>query len=484
MRKLVFALCILLHMCMLCMLVRTNYYSFSFDEFYSIGSINDSFDTEYSLSIYINYLVRLLGMIGGDSYYVVKLIPVVVGMASVITILYLIYYYTNKCYAMVLFTVIMSFNSYVLFNHIYIRFYVFEELIYSLLCFFMFWGSVKKKRIFFLLAIISVLINIIYTKDLLALAIARVAIFSIICYVQRSKILNWLKKYHRRLIYCILFIFLLKCVFYVEVNDIISLNNTIKRYCTEQPVLLISLLTGYTLPVIFSILYKPSKEKMNIFIIWILTIVPIVAFILLFSHAYKMRAFVVFMPVGYLFVILVIKDMENLRLKIICAVIFLLSVLGSYFPQYNSNMTYQDVKKMFLSPKIYKETYLRDYSNIYSKAIDLKKHNYLLITLFTMEQFDYFFRIADIRLAPVGDNNIYRLSGKDIEEYLETIPQEQKSMSVFIIDKMAYSFVKDNEAYFRNLKQKYHVEDVSPWFEIVYLGKSIETHMEENVNET
>lgn len=51
-----------------------NAYCYSFDEYYSLGSADLSFHTQYRRSPYMNYLVRWVAMLAGKKYYAMKLI--------------------------------------------------------------------------------------------------------------------------------------------------------------------------------------------------------------------------------------------------------------------------------------------------------------------------------------------------------------------------------------------------------------------------
>jgi len=118
------------------MLVIVHYKGwYAFDETYHLFASNDFFKSisSYDRAPYINETIAWLTHMFGKSYYIYKLIPYIVSVISIGIMLYVLYHYIAHNYSMLLFTIMVSFHTVVLFNHIYIRMYVFDELMVSIL---------------------------------------------------------------------------------------------------------------------------------------------------------------------------------------------------------------------------------------------------------------------------------------------------------------------------------------------------------------
>ena len=110
---------------------------YAFDETYHISSSNAEFYkiSLYDRAVYINDIIRWLSEYIGKSYYVYKLIPFVLSGISFGALLYVLYHVVTHTYSIVIFTFIISFHGVIIYNHLYIREYIWDEAVWSVLVF-------------------------------------------------------------------------------------------------------------------------------------------------------------------------------------------------------------------------------------------------------------------------------------------------------------------------------------------------------------
>lgn len=108
---------------------------YHFDELYHIASSNPAFEavSKYHRAPPLNWMIKNLSDVLGNNYYVYKLVPLLLSSVVMGVVLFL----TNKltCHKITLFvvTLIMSFQSLMLCYHFYIRFYLWNEMIVAIL---------------------------------------------------------------------------------------------------------------------------------------------------------------------------------------------------------------------------------------------------------------------------------------------------------------------------------------------------------------
>ena len=161
-RRNVLVICILFYIMINAFLLVKSYGVYLIDEFYSLGSADLGFQTIYRRSIYINFLVSLFSKLFGKSYYVFKMIPEIVGFISFGCTLYLLNKLCKKDSSILIGSVALSFNALVLFNHIYIRHYVFQELVYMVGMVLVYKYTTENRKLRYIYLFIYFFIAIIY----------------------------------------------------------------------------------------------------------------------------------------------------------------------------------------------------------------------------------------------------------------------------------------------------------------------------------
>ena len=131
----IYWLCFFFFMLWQGILVLRYYGWYAFDEFYHVSSSNPAFDAVslYNRAPYLNKTIGFLTSVLGHSYYTYKLIPFVLSMISMAVILYLLDQLTDHTYPAILATLLMSGHALLVFNHLYIRMYVWDEAVIAIL---------------------------------------------------------------------------------------------------------------------------------------------------------------------------------------------------------------------------------------------------------------------------------------------------------------------------------------------------------------
>ncbi len=117
-----------------CLIVKYNGL-YDFDEMYHISSSDAHFHSisEYARAPYLNWLIRILSAVFGRNYYVYKSVPLVLSLISIGSLLYLSARMFRHRYNILLLTLLCAGHCVLACNHLYIRMYVWDEAAISLL---------------------------------------------------------------------------------------------------------------------------------------------------------------------------------------------------------------------------------------------------------------------------------------------------------------------------------------------------------------
>lgn len=179
---------------------------YAYDETYHISSSNSEFyDTSlYYGATYIGDIIHWLSGCIGKSYYVYKSIPFVLSCVSIGALLYVLCHVTAHTYSVLIFTFIVSFHGVIIFNHLYIREYIWDEAVYSSLVFLLYRMQCEKQQIkriglgilYIVLAFALAIIQSWYSiaVGLMLFAISAFAINTIFkIYLQKLKELHYIR---------------------------------------------------------------------------------------------------------------------------------------------------------------------------------------------------------------------------------------------------------------------------------------------------
>lgn len=122
---------------------------YAYDETYHISSSNNEFyeTSLYYGADYIGDIIHWLSGCIGKSYYVYKSIPFLLSGISIGALLYVLYHVTAHTYSVLIFTFVVSFHGVIIFNHLYIREYIWDEAVYSSLVFLLYRMQCEKQQI-------------------------------------------------------------------------------------------------------------------------------------------------------------------------------------------------------------------------------------------------------------------------------------------------------------------------------------------------
>jgi len=426
-------------------LIIINIDSYAFDEFYHIGSANLSFDTDYKRAIYINYLVKLFSQVFGGSYYTIRLIPLIVGLISFVCLLFLVSKLCESTLCIYISAFIMTFHSLFMFNHIYIRLYVFQELSYMVGALFLYFYSVHKEKyriVYLILFELTMTLYAVFTNDSSAIAMLAIGItVGILIYFHKFKL-----KYHILFplsVICLLIVFCIKNNYiYFKDNYIFDgIYDFLTFYINKDiPVFLLFLLFAYTIP-LWSILRFPgfnitSEKREQLYPLWLLAFLPLLAYAILFYDNNLLRTFTPYMGAGVIICCVYIDHIKQNRSKLLIVIFIILGNICLSYPEIN-------IKNFWGEPSIKDETYLKYYGDLLNDLRLAEEEGYQIVTVLGMIQEEKYFNITPtISLTKVGDNNRIIVSERKFRFNLNKILLENSKITIIGERKFRNNFDK------------------------------------------
>ena len=383
---------------------------YAFDEMYHISSSDAYFHSisEYDRAPYLNWIVRFLTSIFGRHYYTYKMIPFVLSLVSIGSLLYLASKLFQHTYNVILFTLLCAGHCVLIYNHLYVRMYVWDEAIIALLAIIIYKLShvtslYKRIGLHILYFGISAILYIIQPSEQSSISVLFVGIAAWCLNYLGQHLIPFLKS--RRLLIPVLCLFILillgaECIllllradnppipsFLSKVVDAfrrvtkfdtigIGMPNFTLYFICQNLLLSIGLFGyGYSL-------LKDKFEKNNMIGIYSLALLPFLAYNMLYFDNGLFRSFVSFMPILILITILWLDHFTDTRLY---RYVSLIAVLITIFFS-NPGLKQNPIKNMitfFQNPYIYNETYFNEYEALINQACEDIKNGRKCIGIFS-----------------------------------------------------------------------------------------------------
>lgn len=430
-RESILGICIFLYVAVSAFFMVKSYGVYSIDEFYSLGSADLDFETAYNRTVYMNFLVRLFSKLFGQSFYVFKMIPEIMGGISFGCALYLMTKLCKKNSTILVGSVAITFNALILFNHIYIRHYVCQEMIYmiGMVLVYLYTESKSKFRIGFLL--INLVVSLIYhnnTGDESGYAMVAIAavmcIMALICKVL-PKILG------SKIIWSVaflgwgiveVFVILLKkqMIDYTSNGTLKWIHYVLSFYQTDMFtfVLFLILVDLSVVIALLAILFKLAKNKFEdeqpLFLL-VYTCLPIIAYFSFFFNNNLLRTFNPYITAGIVIFAIFYDGLKG-KIKGFLAMLVVVNLTFSYYPFPTGLVDF------WSEPGVGEEIYTRNYNNIIDEAREAEQEGYEIVPMLTLTHQEHYFGLnPEISLTILDDNNKTIREDEEIVKILEEL---------------------------------------------------------------
>lgn len=358
---------------------------FGHDEVYHISACDENFFavSRYNRAPYLNVLIRFLTSVFGRNYYIYKLIPYVLGLISVAAFLYLIYHLTEHAYSMVCFIFLMCTHSLLIVNHMYIRMYVWDEAVIAVLALLLYkLANVSSVRVrlllHFLYFMASFALWLFQPAEQSSLAVLGTGILAWALNYIGIRIIPWLKKKSYMipcLIACgIAMLAVMACVVAIRSGRIPCphfLSKIIINQHAEgisQPVFIGYFLTKgifLTIGMIgFGHMLITKELKNNLLGIWLLGLIPFLAYTIIYFDQRLFHSFTSFLPVIILMTLLWL-DHFNVSKKSVGGMVAI-TVLTALFSYPRATM---HIKEFYTTPYVVGEVFFDDYGSLITQAL-------------------------------------------------------------------------------------------------------------------
>lgn len=418
-------LCFVIYIVVQAFLVINNYGSYTIDEFYSLGSANLSVHTTYNQAPYINGLVRLLSQVFGSSYYVFKMIPITAGFISYSCVMYLVCKLTQKTSTVWITSLAVTFNAFILLNHLNIRNYIFAEAAYMLSMVFLYKYSAEngKRGLSYLYLVLFLVPNVVYyryTNDssggaLLGLTLA----ILVIVFFQ-----NYVDKIIRSRIFWIIAILVLGVVEifviaikkplidYTSYSRLEKIHTVLTFYQTDKPIyvlflvcadLAVAISVGYVIIKIFNGHFEDKKYVM----LTAYTVIPMLAYLMFMFNNSMLRCFISYMGAGFVMLACFLDELRNKIIKGIIIVVLVINTAFTYYP------FPQGIIEFWNDPLMRIEIYFRDYQEWLDEGKRAANNGYTIVPMMTLLDEEYYFGLDTTESLTMLDEQNQRIRTDD-----------------------------------------------------------------------
>lgn len=390
------------------------YMAYSIDEFYALASLNPNAENIYRRHPYINKMVAWSGQHIDDNYYAGKLIPYVVGIICFAFIMLMLVAVCKTNLAVALGGFAYSLNSLIIFNHVYIRHYVFAELAFIMFAVGLYIFYSKRGNICFRIAMLFLgcLADYLYitqtnddsiwgfemfTVAVLVLLVLHKGIY----YLFNNKII-------RITVVSLVLVVLGGCVVFFGNSQMMQIIPPVFRVKFEHfkgdiPVfwLFAVCVFSYVIAALISFMFADNYNRMrDLYPVWILVFLASAAYIVAFPYNYLVRSFTPYVGVGIVFAIGFWDNIvEKKYIRVILAIVIVASTFLSY-PNFEFRWFYTG------GAGVYDETNLESYESIVNDVKTAQAEGYEVATMMSFTAQDYVLGInSDYAFSELGDNN-------------------------------------------------------------------------------
>lgn len=409
---------------------------FAFDEFYHISTLNSEYITDYNRAQYINFLVKIVCKLFGQSDAVVKTIPLLMGTISFLCGMYLMYNIYNNPYWIITISSVLICLPNMVYNHFYIRMYVFLEAVIMLDCLLLFMAERKRgTKLGVLLVLLAEALTAIYsfnTNDFSSKALQLFMLGLGVYYFCRIYIRNMFKEYLfvKIGVWLILFLGVFVILFIVAAKQhwfglsvfgnaaVIKLMgmNLESFYHADSPVFLqfiFGKLFYISIPFVISSVYVWRKNIQDGKILSVIAGLPLLGYMTLLYDSYLLRTYIAFFPILCIVSCLAFDNIKLTELQhlTIIYVVLLLTINGQYI--------------FWKSPKIANETAVSNLGEAVEVARELEKQGYEIVTFMTYETQSAYFDLLNVNInLNIKDVGSAAMYGND-NKYAETLRERR-----------------------------------------------------------
>ncbi len=372
---------------------------FSNDEFQHISTLNSDYLAPYKYGLYINYLADVLCGIIVQSDLAVKLIPFLAGSISFLCCLYLLYNIYDNPYLIIAVSSIITFMPNVIFNHFYIRMYVFLEAVVMIDSALLYAAQKKKGTKWEKISILFIgAVTLFYvwgTKDVTTVALLMLLIVAGLYYFYINYMKMNLKKIS--LMKIGLFIVLI-CGAAVGIliteqplaeslMKIMRQGGHIESFREDYPVFLefvFGKIFYISFPFIVSLIYVWRRKIEDIKVLFIIAGLPLLGYAVFFQRTRYLRTYAAFLPI---MCILAYSIFDKIRLfKMQNYVIVVIAVL----------LTFNIQSNFWQFPCIPNEVPSSDLGGAAALTRNFEEQGYETVTLMTFEKQSAYFDWLDV----------------------------------------------------------------------------------------
>lgn len=441
---------------------------YSFDELYHISSSDAYFHSisEYDRAPYLNWTVRFLASVLGRHFYTYKLIPFVLSLISIGSLLYLSSKLFQHTYNIILFTLLCAGHQVLIFNHLYVRMYIWDEAVISLLAVIMYRLSqvtpiYKKIGLHILYLALSAFLYMMQPREGTSASVFYVGIGALCLNYLGRYLIPWLKK--KKLLIPVLcmsvplmlgatYIFALLRKEEIRPNapyqyeklttlfqlfaDHPAIPNVVSPIFTSyficNNLLLLVGMIGYGY-----LLLKDKYKENNMTGIYSLALLPFIAYNMLYFDRYLFRTYAAFLPI-LIFIVLLWMDsfQDTKRYKYIALAAVLITILFSQ-PETNKNPFIGPIRDWIFFvkyPNLTWETVFNEYGALITQAQQDIDEGRKCISIWRGTTQQYAFELdGDYPIPLENDVNVpYGYTAEDVDKLLSYLAETQEPYVLLI----------------------------------------------------
>ncbi|MBD5505026.1 MAG: hypothetical protein HDR09_15175 [Lachnospiraceae bacterium] len=418
---------------------------YAHDEIYHISAADADFFgvTNYRRAPYLNLMIRGLTSVFGRNPYVYKLVPYVLGLISFSVFLYMIYHLAKHTYSIVCFALLMCTHSLLIINHMYIRMYVCDEAVIAVLALILYRLAHVSSRglrivLYLLYFAVASVLWFFQPTEKSSLAVLATGIAALVLNCAGSRIIPYLRERKRlmpALIVCgITLIAVMAGVVGIRL-DMIPCPGFLSKIVVNrhgsgisQPVFIGYFLTKgifLTIGLIgFGHLLLTKELRDNLLGIYLLGLIPFLAYTVIYFDQRLFRAFAAFLPV-LIFVTVLWLDHFSVSRRSVGGIIGV-TVLTALFSYPRITM---HIKEFYTLPYSVGEVFFDDYGGLLAQASKEISNGRKCFCIWVNEHAEAAFRDLkwDEDICLEDDvNNRYEYTEQDFQElldYFETVQE-------------------------------------------------------------
>lgn len=403
---------------------------FSNDEFHHISTLNADYITSYEWALYINHFADILCGIFGQSDLVVKLIPLIMGCISFLCGLYLLYNIYDNPYLIIAVSSILTFMPNVMFNHFYIRMYVFLEAV-IMIDSALFYAAQKKKgtkweKIDILFIGIITFLYVWTTGDVTVVALLMLLIALGLYYYYINYRKTDLRGIFTRKIglFCVLICIGILGIVIVEqplirtLIEIMQQGGHIESFHEDYPVFLEFIfykIFYISFPFIVSFIYVWKRKIDNVKVLFLMAGLPLLGYAVFFHSTRYLRTYAAFLPIMCILSYLIFDKIRLFRLQ---NYVFLVIVIL---------LTFNIQSNFWQFPCIPNEVPASNLGGAAALTKNLEEQGYETVTLMTFEKQSAYFDWLDVG-TNLNNIDLKKEVWKEMnpkEDYNETLSMDE-----------------------------------------------------------